>query len=175
MSRAKGYEPERVDLTESELEALFSRLDNNTLDSTDKKLIKSLFRFSVWLQQRLARGKLKIIKLRKLFFGETSEKRGRRKKAEEKGEKSESSSEEEATPEQNDSTTPDEASNTFKPIVLPGGVSTDKKKGHGRIAASAYTTAEDIAVKHVRFQVGDLCYGCLAGHFYEDKPSVVQL
>jgi transposase len=48
-----------------------------------------------------------------------------------------------------------------------------KRKGHGRVAAADYLTAEHISVPHESLQPGDPCLHCECGNVYELKPAPI--
>jgi len=74
MTTSADDSPEHVTLTLMEANALKDRIKASKLLSKDIKLVIGLINFNVWLQQRLARAKLSIKRLKNLF-GITTEKK----------------------------------------------------------------------------------------------------
>lgn len=145
----KASAPEIVELTEEELDSLFTRIDNSTLSEEDKKLVKGAVYSNVWLRNALEAGKLTLYKLKRLIFGFRSEKR---KKPENQKDKEEEC-EERTLP-----------LASFVPIdecvssTLEGeesGEEENKPKGHGRIGADAYPDAEKVVMSHPTLKAGD--------------------
>src|SRR3989338_1816854 len=136
----KTNAPEIVELTEEELDSLFTRIDSNTLSEEDKNLVKGAVRSNVWLRNALEAGKLTLYKLKRLIFGFRSEKR--KKPEEAQGEAKEEEYEEGTL-----------SSAPFIPIDenIPSNQTAEetgeegiKLKGHGRIGADAYPDAEKV-------------------------------
>ena len=59
--------PQRLDLSQHDMEALFKRIEANQLEADDRKLYKQLLEFSCWLQQGLETSDVNLQTLRKLF------------------------------------------------------------------------------------------------------------
>ncbi|HCC24387.1 MAG TPA: hypothetical protein DEP85_02590, partial [Holosporales bacterium] len=143
----KASAPEIVELTEEELDSLFTRIDNNTLSEEDKKLVKGAVYSNVWLRNALEAGKLTLYKLKRLIFGFRSEKR---KKTEDQKDKEEEC--EEGTLPLASFVPIDECvSSTLE------GEEENKPKGHGRIGADAYPDAEKVVMSHPTLKAGDPC------------------
>ncbi len=160
----KASAPEIVELTEEELDSLFTRIDSSTLSEEDKKLVKGAVRSNIWLRNVLEAGKLTLYKLKRLIFGFRSEKR---KKPEE--------SQEEAKEEEcEEGTLP---SSPFIPIDenVPSnqtGEDEIKPKGHGRIGADAYPDAEKVVISHPTLKAGDPCPEECGGSLYNIPPGI---
>ena len=71
--------PKTVKLSEEQIDALFSKITDSTLDDEAAEFIKLAILGNAWLIQELERGKLTIAKLRKLFQIQGSEKAMHRK------------------------------------------------------------------------------------------------
>jgi hypothetical protein len=59
--------PKRIDLSKHDIDALFSRIENNQLEDADRALVKQVIEFSCWLQQGLENADVNLATLRKLF------------------------------------------------------------------------------------------------------------
>ncbi len=153
----KASAPEIVELTEEELDSLFTRIDSNTLSEEDKKLVKGAVHSNVWLRNALEAGKLTLYKLKRLIFGFRSEKR---KKPEESQEEAKEEESEEGVLPLASFITIDEnlPSNQTGEETGEEGI---KPKGHGRIGANAYPDAEKVVVNHATLKAWDPCpEGC---------------
>ncbi len=165
----KKEEPEIVELTEVEASSLLDRLQASNLDEKDKWLLAGVLKANLWLRRKFESGKIGFYKLASLLFGKKTEKTGRSKgKSKEEtpdnhNDKSASSSDEEeaAAPKQNsDSCSTDD-------------FASKKRKGHGRLPASAYQSDEDIYVDHPDLKSGDACPQKCGGRLYEREPGVL--
>ena len=59
--------PHVISLTSAEVEALKQRIGDSSLVEQDKTIIVALLSFNFWLQGQLARAKLTILRLKKIF------------------------------------------------------------------------------------------------------------
>ncbi len=71
----------------------------------------------------------------------------------------------------------DGAMATAAPLVTPSdspAAGQDRRRGHGRNGAGAYTAAKRIEVPHASLRPGDPCPNCIEGTVYEtDRPRVI--
>lgn len=81
MRRRKA--PEIVNLSTQELDGIKARLESNTIQDEDKKIILLILSAYLWLQRQLQLKKLGIQRLRNLF-GFNTEKRSKLKKNDDK-------------------------------------------------------------------------------------------
>lgn len=49
----------------------------------------------------------------------------------------------------------------------------EKAKGHGRLSAFAYQTAQDVLITHPELKVGDLCPEKCGERLYEREPGIL--
>ena len=162
--KKKSKVPEIVELTEEELESLFLRVDQNTLNDEDKRLLKGAIRTNVWLRRALEAGKITIHKLKTLLFGFRSEKR-KQKEAETKEDK-----EDEESDTKGESTSLALSQNTTLLSSLEHEKET--RKGHGRLGADAYPNAEKVEINHPTLKVGDPCPQACGGKLYHIDPGI---
>ena len=139
MASRKSDIPDRILISKKEADELIQRLQNNKLLEKDIKTLKGLIFFSAWMQARLARAKLTIKKLRKLF-GFTSESS---KQIAETKDGGDTATTNEAEPTNHTIEIPPEKQNT--PITSKPS-KWNKNKNHGRLAASEYTGCAVIEV-----------------------------
>lgn len=71
---SKKHVPERITLTEKDLDGLVSRLEANELSDDDVSILKDVLLFSDWMQDSLSKKELTIAKLRNLFGIKTEKK-----------------------------------------------------------------------------------------------------
>ena len=67
--------PEKIELSEADVESLCRRLEENTLTDGDRTLIVKVMKATVWMTRQLELGRLGMGRLKKLLFGEKSEKK----------------------------------------------------------------------------------------------------
>lgn len=143
-----------------ELESLLQRAKTK-LDEKDYQLFKKLVDSYACLTNLVEDKQMTIKRLRQMLFGAGTEKTSDVIK--EEGDEPESpaatNENSRAPPEKTD----EEDSETKQ-----------KRKGHGRNGADAYTGAEKIRVPHESLQPGDTCPECKKGKVYEmKKPGVL--
>jgi len=145
-----------------ELESILQRARVSPLDEKDCAKIKAVFESYLHLTGLVEDRQMTIKRLRQMLFGASTEKTAAVIKKEEKdeGESPPATNEDSrAPPEETD----EEDSETKQ-----------KRKGHGRNGADAYTGAEKIRVPHESLQPGNPCPECNKGKVYEmNKPGVL--
>ncbi len=143
-----------------EMESLLQRV-RATLGEKDYQLLKKVIDSHVCLTDLVGDKQMTIKRLRQMLFGASTEKTSDVIKEEESESESPPATNENsrAPPEKTD----EEDSETKQ-----------KRKGHGRNGADAYTGAEKIRVPHESLQPGDTCPECKKGKVYEmKKPGVL--
>lgn len=155
-------QPEDVQLSREEGEALIERIERNVLSAEDRQLLVKLLTFYFWLLFALREAKLSLKRLKALVFGE----KPKPPKPPSSGGVAGGGSpggQETAT-----STSPDEASSTAS--------STPEKRptppGHGRHGAEVYRAAQTVACRHEALAVGERCPACGRGRLYHVLPGV---
>lgn len=68
-------EPQRIDVSAAEMEALIARAEHGQLTHDEQILCAKVLRFTHWLQHSLTESKLSIKRLLKLFGFKTEKKR----------------------------------------------------------------------------------------------------
>jgi transposase len=155
-------QPEEVQLSREEGEALIERLERNTLSVADRQLLVKVLTFYFWLLFALREAKLSLKRLKALVFGEQ---RKPPKPPSSEGTSSGGSASGSGSP---TSTSQQVQSATF---VLPP----EKKPlppGHGRHGAEVYRAAQTVACRHAELAVGDRCPACGRGTLYRLPPGV---
>ena len=133
---AKNKPPQIVQLSAADLERLLTEL-RAVLAPAIYQLVESLLLTLQWIMGLLERKKTTIARLRRIIFGEKTEKTRK------------------IFP---DASAGDTGSEGPKPKR--------KGKGHGRNGAEDYPGANHVKVPHPKFRVGDLCPKCLKAKLY---------
>ena len=148
--------PERIDLTEEEIEALLERVERDCLQPGDYEVIKAMAETITFLSRAVDTKGFQLKRLLRALFGSTSE-----KSAAVFGDSSDSESESAETSSRDGDEEPQSGASKSEPEA--------SKKGHGRRAASEYSGAEHITVKLDGLKPGDDCPECVRGTVYEQK------
>ena len=179
MLKPSPKNPEVIELTSLEFEALLGRLENCNLSDSDKRLFKGALRSYIWLKDKYQSGKLGLHKLASLLFGSKSEKRSKPDKG--KGPANEatcgSPPDEAAIPEApidpGSLLSPQDSATFASPPQHEQNLEEKKPQGHGRLGSVAYPHAENITLNHPTLKPGNLCpQGCV-GKLYSIEPGVV--
>ena len=148
----------------SEIEALIERLKQSNLAPRDAQLVERLLRLVLSMASLLQHKNASIRRLKRLIFGPGSDKRAT----------TGSTTENEAADPRVDS---DQPSGSDSGPGTARSVSSEQKpkpRGHGRMAASAYTGARIVICQHPDFKPGDHCPDPLCrGHLYAvNSPAI---
>ena len=151
----------RIDLNMDEVQALLERA-KAVMAPEDYEKLEAIVETAVYLSQAVEDKQMTIKRLRQMLFGASTEKTAAviKKEEEDEGESPLATNEDSrAPPEETD----EQDSETKQ-----------KRKGHGRNGADAYTGAERIQVPHESLQPGHPCPECHKGKVYEmNKPGVL--
>src|SRR5262245_10547890 len=154
-------QPEDVQLSREEGEALLTRFEANTLTAEDRRVLRKVLTYYFWLLFALREAKLSLKRLKALVFGEKPKKPkppsaggdvgggGSDPGAAQTGESHEGSS--------------------------SGASSWSEKKappGHGRHGAEVYRAAQTVVCRHEELAVGERCPACGRGRLYQLPPGV---
>ncbi len=159
---------EIVEVEVKELDDLLDRLATANIDEKDREFIRAVFDSYAYVTDLVEDKNTSIRRLRKLLFGNRTEKTSQVLKSTEETDPTDSTPASElppaASPDE-DSAADDCASST-----------TDEppKRGHGRNAADAYEGAEHVDVPLESLESGEACPACLQGKVYEvGQPGVL--
>jgi len=167
-------EPEQVELSPQEIEALHERIKHFTVTKEDMAMFGKVLDFFVWMQIKLQKCQLTINKLKKIIFGSTEKSNRSRPKQKDKipnqnipnisvPEVPCTVSEDIPSNDRND-----ERAQTEDPLPF------EPKKGHGRIGADEYHPDEIIrVVQHTSLKPGEACPTECGGKLYRvnEKPG----
>jgi len=128
--------PEQVKISEEDFKEFCKRLEESNLADKDRTLIVKVFKAMLWMTHQLELGRLGMGRLKKLIFGDKSEKK--------------------------DKLFP--SNPAPKPNTPEGQL--ERLKGHGRNPASSFTGAEKVFCPHQTLKAGDLCPECKKGKLH---------
>ncbi len=177
-----------IQMTNEQAEVLIEKVKKNELDKEAQRLLCQVIRMFMWLQFALRETKISLIKIKKLVFGQKSEKQNKDTSNHSSGR---DSGNDEASPkddkpdsktngsQSDDKTTEDSAAtkDTSVPPSDSGSEEEVRKKGNGRLGFDAYTGAQTIYCSHPDHNSGDLCPQCRLGSLFKmaDPGSEIRL
>lgn len=169
MKKTKS-QPETLDLTKPEGEALIQRLNESNLSEKDQQLLAHIVRLYFWLIFRLQESKLSLKRLREALFGQGKSNDSSSKNTPKKDPKPE-----DETPNSDNHT---EAQSKNEPP--PGDDSSEgepndapvKPKHPGRLQAKDYPGATTELCRHEHLSVGDTCPRCGTAPLKAKTPHV---
>lgn len=138
-----------------ELDEIVARSAVGPLSDEDREKLSAAVETLAWLTQQLEAKRVSLARLKKLLFGQESEKTA------------------DVLPKQEDGVeeeTPDPASGGTERREEDE-TRKKKRKGHGRNGAEDYTGAEKIKVEHPTLKPGDPCPECKKGKVYRFEPT----
>ncbi len=155
-------QPEDVQLSRDEGEALIERIERNGLSAEDRRLLVKILTFYFWLLFALREAKLSLKRLKALVFGEKPKKpkppsSGGTAGGGSPGERETATGASQAVSSAAASPTPE------KKPPLPG---------HGRHGADVYRAAQTVTCRHAELTVGERCPACGRGTLYRVLPGV---
>ena len=155
-------QPEDVQLSRAEGEALIERIERNTLSADDRQLLVKVLTFYFWLLFALREAKLSLKRIKALVFGEKP-----------KPPKSPSG---DGTPSGEGAGENDALTNPSQGVQAAGPSAPPAKKppppGHGRQGADVYRAAETVECRHEELALGERCPACGRGTLYRLPPGV---
>jgi hypothetical protein len=154
-------QPEDVQLSREEGEALLARLEANTLTAEDRKVLGKVLTFYFWLLFALREAKLSLKRVKALVFGEKP--------------KPPKPSSSDGTPSSGSGGGSALPPRTTHGVQSAEAVAPPVKKpppGHGRHGADVYRAAETVVCRHEQLAVGERCPACGRGTLYRVLPGV---
>src|SRR5215813_7930892 len=155
-------QPEDVQLSREEGEALIERIERNALSAEDRQLLVKVLTFYFWLLFALREAKLSLKRLKALVFGEKPKK----PKPPSSGGAAGGGNQDEREPPTNASQDGSSAvaSPTPEKKALP--------PGHGRHGADVYRAVQVVECRPEDLAVGERCPACGRGRLYRVLPGV---
>lgn len=167
MSRTNTWEI--VEVSSRQLEELLDRATSNTLRDEDTALLRQICDSYVHFFEIVGDKNTTIARLRKLLFGDSSEKASKLLDDEDEGDQQDLPPDGDGSP--NDSDT--DGTDTDDSDSNDTAASDESVPGHGRYGADDYPGATQVDVEHATLAPGDTCPECQAGTVYEKKPYVI--
>jgi len=154
-------QPEEVQLSREDGEALLARLEANTLTTEDRRVLGKVVTSYFWLLFALREAKLSLKRIKALVFGEKS----KPPKPPAAGGTAGGGSVGENDP-------PASSSQGVQPSVAPSSLEKKSSPGHGRYGADVYRAAKTVECRHEALAVGERCPACGRGRLYRLPPGV---
>jgi transposase len=155
-------QPEDVQLSREDGEALLARLEANALTADDRQVLGKVLTDYFWLLFALREAKLSLKRIKALVFGEKPKPP---KPPSSDGTPSGGSAGENEAP-----TTPAQGVQAAGPAVPPA--KKPPPPGHGRQGAEVYRAAQTVECRHEELAVGERCPACGRGTLYRLPPGV---
>lgn len=155
-----------IKMTDEQAEALIAKVKKNELDKEAQRLLCQVIHMFMWLQFALRETKISLIKIKKLVFGQKSEKKKKNASGNTGSDNDKALPKDGPGLDPGDSAKPTEPEGSSEPPVDPP--SDEKvKKGSGRLGIDAYTGAETIYCSHPDHKSGDRCPQCHQGSLFK--------
>ena len=154
-------QPEDVQLSREEGEALLARLEANTLTADDRRVLGKVLASYFWLLLALREAKLSLKRIKALVFGEKP-----------KPPKPPSSEGPPIGGSAGGGETPTSASQGGSSSTSPSAPEKKPPPGHGRHGAEVYRAAQAVECRHEALAVGERCPSCGRGTLYRLPPGV---
>jgi transposase len=155
----------------ADLEQLSERLESGTLEAADRALIRQALGVLILILKRAEQTRISLRRLQRLLFGPRTEKGPGPPRGSGPGAGS--------THEEPAASRPPASAQPAASVAQPSAASAESQPGaeppvpgHGRLAASAYTGAQVVALPHPDLKATDPCPGCGAGTLYPLQPSL---
>ena len=152
----KRKPPETIEMEVAKFEALLRRAEEGAFEQEDYPTIRAVLESYFYVTNLIDQKSTTIDRLRKLLFGQSTE-----KTAQVIGRRDETPAADSSGP---PAAPPDATDSASESPVAPA--SSAKKKGHGRLAADDYPGATQIDIPHPSLQPGDACPHCQRGTAY---------
>lgn len=154
-------QPEDVQLSREDGEALLARLEANTLTADDRRVLGKVLASYFWLLFALREAKLSLKRIKALVFGEKP-----------KPPKPPSSEGPPSGGRAGGGETPSSASQGGSSFTSPSAPEKKPPPGHGRHGAEVYRAAQRVECRHEDLAVGERCPACGRGRLYQLPPGV---
>jgi hypothetical protein len=155
-------QPEDVQLSEEDGEALLARLEANTLSADDRRVLGKVVTSYFWLLFALREAKLSLKRIKALVFGE----KPNPLKPPSSGGTSSGGSGEGSLPPTGTSREEQSSTSASPPEKKP------PRPGHGRQGTEVYRAVQTVECRHEELAVGERCPACGRGNLYRLPPGV---
>ncbi len=168
-----------IKITDEQADQLISKVKKNELNKDDQRVLCQIIFMFLWLQHALRETRISLNKIKKLVFGQKSEKKKHNMSDETTESGSDNKSPGDPHPPNDKASSDDEktASNSTDPADSsdPSQASASQKSGSGRLGTKAYTGAETIHCPHPDHKSGDLCPLCQKGKLFRMKDPAREI
>jgi hypothetical protein len=151
-------QPEDVQLSREEGEALIERIERKALSAEDRRILVKVLTFYFWLVFALREAKLSLKRLKALVFGEKPKKP-----------KPPSS---DGTASGGSETQTRASQGGQSPASASPAAEKPPRPGQGRQGADGYRAAQTVGCRHEELAVGERCPACGRGQLYRLPPGV---
>jgi transposase len=157
-------QPDEVHLSRQDGEALIKRLQGDALTAQDRRVLEQVLRWYFWLLFALQEARFSLKRLRAMVCGDRTKQRPQQPSAGGVSAQREDAGGSGATP----AAAPESrADHTSMPPS-----SGERRSGHGRQGAQAYSGAVHVVCRHETLAVGERCPVCGRGRLYRVTPGV---
>ena len=169
--KRKHNNPSSIEMTEKELLEVIKAVESSSLDKNSQEIVVNILLSYRWLNSQLEKGRLSIAKLKKLFFGSSSEKKDKLLKDQPKPKLKEGKEEDPSSGPSNSDLGKGGEDNSADTSESPesdknSDEQAPKKPGHGKNGPSDYKLNNIIDVPHESLSTGDICPSCEASPLY---------
>src|SRR5215471_7617479 len=157
-------QPDEVNLSRQDGEALIRRLQGDALTAQDRRVLEQVLRWYFWLLFALQEARFSLKRLRAMVFGDRAKKRPQQPSSGDGSASGGGAGGPGAVPSEAPGS---QADHTSTP-PSPG----ERRAGHGRQGAQAYSGATHVVCHHEGWAVGERCPVCGRGRLYRVEPGV---
>jgi hypothetical protein len=156
--------PDEVNLSRQDGEALIERLQGDALTTQDRRVLEQVLRWYFWLLFTLQEARFSLKRLRAMVFGDRAKKRPQKPSSRDGSARGDGAGGPGTAPAEALESQADDANTQ----PSPG----ERRSGHGRQGAQAYSGAEHVVGRHETLAVGERCPVCGRGRLYRVEPGV---
>lgn len=154
---------EPIEISAEQASILISKVKNNDLDKADQRVLCQIILMFLWLQYALRETRISLKKIKKLVFGQKSEKQNR-------------NASDGTTGSGNDNKSPnDQASSDNNKTASDSPETSTQTGGSGCLGKDAYTGAATIDCPHPEHERGDICPKCHKGSLFRMKDPGTEI
>ena len=168
-----------IEMTAEQAQQLILKVKKNELDKEEQRVLCQVIHMFMWLQFALRESKLSLIKIKKLVFGQKSEKKKKKKPSNLPDSDNDPplATDKPGLNNDNQTVNPTEPKDPSEPPSDTPAKEAAKKKGHGRLGMDDYSGAQTIYCSHPDHNSGDLCPQCRLGSLFKmaDPGSEIRL
>lgn len=152
-----------IEISAEQASILISKIKNNDLDKADQRVLFQIILMFLWLQYALRETRISLKKIKKLVFGQKSEKQNR-------------NTSDGTTDSGDDNKFPnDKASSDNNKKTSDSSKTSPRTGGSGCLGKDAYTGAETIHCPHPDHERGDICPKCHKGSLFRMKDPGTEI